>query len=451
MALAACDFNVRSDGSDTNGGGFKIGGSGTDYSQQSAAEVVYSSELSCDAASTTVTDSGANGYLDSSHVGNLIYITNSGDWVAGPYEITAVNSPNEFVVDRTPTNGVDDCTSGTGYIGGALATPGGAMSVVNGNAIEGHRIHVRAATYTLTTTTPNVSGGPIDLSDFMAGKRCLIEGYETTYEDWGTAPEINCGSYAPTAIITLDGADDNDQVVNNLVLDGNSQSVSGIIGDSRFYCRANSITVKNCDGSYGFRNVNAFQCKAEGCTATPFSNSYTNNCWADACASPYAIDSCNGRDCLITNHTGRGFFVLRDTVANCTLYNCSGSGFYSFGTFANAWVNCLSIANGSYGWENADGCTLINCAGDGNASGDVHETPLTNVSFYNITTSPSKNIFMDADNGDFRLNPASADYASLAGMGMGVAGQTDNRDIGAVQHADPSSGGGRRPRMQVIQ
>jgi hypothetical protein len=105
-------------------------------------------------------------------------------------------------------------------------------------------------------------------------------------------------------------------------------------------------------------------------------------------------------------------------------------------------MNCLSIANGGYGWENADGCTLINCAGDGNASGDVHETPLTNVNFYNITTSPSKNIFMDADNGDFRLNPASADYASLVGMGLGVAGQTDNRDIGAVQHSDPSGGGG---------
>ena len=71
MALSASTIlEVRSTGSDTNSFGFVTGASGTDWSQQDAAQ--YSVTDGVTAGTTTITSASANFGTDV--VGNLIYV-----------------------------------------------------------------------------------------------------------------------------------------------------------------------------------------------------------------------------------------------------------------------------------------------------------------------------------------------------------------------------------------
>ena len=132
MALAAtCVFEVRTTGSDLNGGAFKAGATGTDRSQQDAAHA-SGTDLVVDGSDNTKVTSATHNFV-AADVGNTIQIVNGGAWTGGVYEIVSVAS-NAAVLDRSPA--ATGSTSGTWKLGGAKASLGGCgVSMAGQNQI----------------------------------------------------------------------------------------------------------------------------------------------------------------------------------------------------------------------------------------------------------------------------------------------------------------------------
>ena len=438
MAIAACNIEVRSDGNDLNGGGFKIGGTGTDYAYQNT--VLALTDLAC-ASNTTLTS--ATGGFTAEHVGNLVQIASGTNDVPGWYEITGYTNTNTVTIDRTCATG-GNMSDGVGKVGGALATPGQAGKLMNDNAIKGHVCYIKSGTtYTLGSADPNVAGGVVALNANMSTKGCAFVGYYLTRGDMGTAVEIDVGDYAPAAFFALDGAENNHQVICNINVTGKTAaSTIGFDGDAVQWDYAIKCSATNCDGSYGFYRLSTISCYATLCAGAGFYGGQLHAySWAHNNGS-FGFDSCAVTvGCVSSLNVGDGFNVSssRGIAANCIAYKngTSGtvSGFCCNGSYSATYINCISMANQSYGWENSDQNTLINCAGDGNTSGDLHELAMMNYGFVSVTTSPSYGIFQNVDdstNWDFRLKTTATEYASLYGKGLSIPGQTDWIDIGAV-------------------
>jgi hypothetical protein len=121
-------------------------------------------------------------------------------------------------------------------------------------------------------------------------------------------------------------------------------------------------------------------------------------------------------------------------VANNTIYNNGRDGIrfssYPFGCYA---VNNLLASNAGWG---------ITCVGSGQSWYADHNSYWQNTLGRRSIPGDddiilSANPFVNASLNDFRPNTAAGGGALLRAAGIGVYGQTDKRDIGAVQHADP--------------
>lgn len=184
MAISAnAVWELRADAtaSNVNGGFFVTGASGTDYSQQAAAQYNL----------TGVTTAGADAILLSASaaanmVGNAAHIISGTNFTAGWYEIISVVAGVSITLDRT-------CTTGAGSVG--VVNIGGAISLGAANddavfeaGVAGNTWYVRQGTYTL--------GGTVTIA--LAGTHtsaCTLEGYAATR---GDRPK---GSTRPTFVI----------------------------------------------------------------------------------------------------------------------------------------------------------------------------------------------------------------------------------------------------------
>jgi hypothetical protein len=98
-------------------------------------------------------------------------------------------------------------------------------------------------------------------------------------------------------------------------------------------------------------------------------------------------------------------------------------------------VNCLSTnqSGGSgTGFTVTTQTKLINCAAYNNTT-PISGTPFANIGQITVTADP----YVNQAGADFRPNSAAGGGALLRAAGIGVFGQTDNADVGAVQHGDP--------------
>lgn len=178
MALATTvQWDVRTTGSDTNGGGFDSSSSGTDYSQQDSPQVSYT-DLVIGATNSQLT-SAAHPFT-SAHVGNIINITGGTGFTTGRYLVSSV-SGSTATMDRGV--GTASSTGGTGNLGGGLATVTTAASIMAG----WNTVWVKTGTYT----------GP-----FAPGLNTpyALIGYGTTHGDNGAAPTITTSSNAANLI-----------------------------------------------------------------------------------------------------------------------------------------------------------------------------------------------------------------------------------------------------------
>ncbi len=170
MALSALiKWLVRTDGADTNGGGFKTGATGTDFSNQAAAQFALTGIATSGAGATFLTASAA-----ASMVGNLCQVISGTNFTAGFYEIISVSVGVSVTVDSNLATGVG--ASGVINIGGGLLTLAANLTKL----VAGNVTYVKSGTYTLTSTLTY----PGTISSLT------WEGFGTTPGDLGTRPLI---------------------------------------------------------------------------------------------------------------------------------------------------------------------------------------------------------------------------------------------------------------------
>src|SRR5579885_697525 len=114
---ATAVWDVRTTGSDTNGGCFDKGvtSPGTDFSVQDAAQVSYTDLV---IGSTTTQGTSSAHAFGSTHPGNCIHISAGTGCTTGWFEITSV-SGTTATFDRSLGTAASTCTA---VLGGGLAT-----------------------------------------------------------------------------------------------------------------------------------------------------------------------------------------------------------------------------------------------------------------------------------------------------------------------------------------
>lgn len=185
MAITAnAVWEVRTTGtaSNVNGGFYKTGATGTDFSQQDAAQYNLTS-VGC-TASAVLTHASAAAVM----VGNGLHLISGTNATAGWYEIISVVVGVSITVDRA-------CASGIGAdvvanIGGAMSLGAANDDAVFENLVAGNKMYIKQGTYTL--------GGAVSISAAgSAISAILVEGYATARGDrpvGATRPIIDTGS-----------------------------------------------------------------------------------------------------------------------------------------------------------------------------------------------------------------------------------------------------------------
>lgn len=446
MALnAATAWEVRPAGSgaaDTNGGGFHTGAAGTDRSITQDGPFKNGTNLTVDA--TTNTDVAPDGYTpDSTDVGNIIQITAGAGFTLGFYEIASIQA-GKWRLDRSPA--AVGVSGGTWAYGGALASPGKAA----GAKIAGNLVWVKAGTYSITTTSTNVSNGCI--SDGTGGNVKIWEGYQTTRGDLGTPPVFQASGISTFVIFLVAVGGTAGSLIRNITVDGNNlTSSTGFSFQRRGYayqCRA-----INCTNS-GITNNTALcifvRCTVTGCssvaafvlTGTAIScESYNNTISGFSGGAAYIR-------CLAYGNTGAssdGFTGGTDTVyENCVSYGNGRDGFRTT-TEAGVFINCLAEGNGlsgaGYGFgANAPDPTwmLLNCGAYNNPTGTYNAVNYTGL-IQNFVTGTAS-FFVAAASGNFALNQLAGGGSAVRAVGFPstfpVAPTTSYPDLGAATHHD---------------
>ena len=453
-------------GDNANGGGFKEGASGTDYSQQNAAQVAYT-DLIIDVVDDTQVTSVLTPFT-SAHVGNIINITGGAGFTTGRYEVTAVAAAIATLDRVVGTNG---STGGTGNLGGALdyftdSFFDNSISA-SGNGNFGTRIHVK-------------NTGTMTFDDILSAANCrglstrqgFIRGYKTTR---GDNPS---GSDRPLI----------DLVANQWDWDANCNTIN--IEYLRFTTtstRGMSIPLLssgiNCKFSNTSGNGSKYAVLIGSNGVAPSSGSALINCEVTNpsglgvglatqayVSGLYFISGCWIHDCDtgITRHgTNTGRLYMSDTiiqacattgvtgtsitlalVKNCTFYGAStpaGTGINSLGAVdACIWTN-----NIFYGWTTgvtattqaeslvADYNNFFNNTTDRtNITAGAHDTAL-DPQF----TAPGSNDF------GVGANMKAIGFPSLIGV---ASGTTSFVDLGAAQSESASGGGGGQRTRGIL-
>src|SRR3990167_9330472 len=158
-----------------NGGGFKTGASGTDYSLQNAAQWTASDGTSN--VSTTFTSASMT--FTSAIVGNILHLTAGTNGTVGWYEITGYTDANTITLDRNCSTGA--MTNGTFYVGGALSLNSTLdddffEEISGANTADGVKVWFKSGTYILGQTVSIAGAGG-------SQKPIVVEGYSSARGD----------------------------------------------------------------------------------------------------------------------------------------------------------------------------------------------------------------------------------------------------------------------------
>ncbi len=389
-----------------------------DYSQQAAALQTYADLAS---AGTGLTVSSALKPFAKQQVGNAIVVTGGTNFNAGRYVIVSISGVTATVVGPTNiTTGVG--ATGTGGLGGALASPGKAAGFV----VNNNYAFIKNGTYAITSATGNVAGGVF--SGF--GVACAFIGYGSnrTMGNVDTKPLLQYQAGLSTATFSA-----SDFGFVNLAFDGNTQTAAKLASNAKLFWRC-TFTGFNT-ASAGF---SALECTATANSATMFAGpcvaceAYANT------ASPFNAAGLNAVNCLSYNNTGAstdGF--VGGWQVNCVAYGNGRHGFNGPGGAAN----CHAEANTGAGYStNSSTVVLRTCSGYNNTGGLVTASSVTLQQ--GTVTVTAGSVFTNAGSSDFSLNTTALRGALLRAAGVpGVFPRgltTGAVDIGAAQHADPA-------------
>lgn len=455
MALpGTLDWEVRTDGNASNGGAYVRNGLGTDYSQQAAAEAIYT-DLVIGNPTTTELSSALRPFVSADR-DNVINITGGTGFTTGRYRIVSV-SGGVATVDRSV--GVAGSTGGAGRLGGALVTLAGALAAMVGS----NWIYVRGTGHTAAAA---ITGGSSGTGDAPS----QIIGYGTTRGDNVKAVIQASGSF--TSLLNMSG---NHWVVRNLELDCNDTvqralfpAATGIdiyVANCRFrrWTRCgfrsnttNTFKVVDClaDGGTGGSNFGSEPCAGfVGSGWGTFHRCVAKSCQSNGfCADNgapmlmYCVAFSMTQDAGVGGH---GVYVFGSTgvrAVNCTFASLQGSGIANPNVSATAFAdvlveNCMFADIDRYAVEST---TVVF-----GANSDLDQS-IRNNAFYDVTLGKqfqvpagqnevtlTVNPFVNLVGGDLRLNNTAngGALARAAGVPGALQGEfgTGFTDIGALQ------------------
>lgn len=454
MALSSATvWECRTTGSDLNGGGFRAGASGTDYSQQDAPQLILAD---CDASGTTNLHSAVGGFT-AAMVGNLVQLS-GGTLTAGFYEIKAFVDANNLTIDRSPGTG-----SGTaGRVGGALATLGklaGAMIGSNKAFVRGSGTYASTASITFAASaTPTNSVPPNRLI-----------GYGSVRGDNGQVTlQVQSGANVTALNFTGSG-----WIIEGLNVDCNGLSGSIGIGLGGPYsdcrrCRvinfaATGIAANVGDSAISDCEITGGKAGGVGISTTSANVKILRNYVHDnqGVGISATFDDAVAWN-IVTNNAGASSDGIRIGYGTVAMFNTvHGNGRHGISKIDNNLINgqvrnnVLSL-NGGYGYSGGAAAGLpADPRYDGNAyynnglgarlncddvSGVNGVNPYVNVLDVTLATIP----FSNPASGDWSLNGAAGGGAACRAAGspgllMG-ASKAGYVDFGALQHQEAAAG-----------
>jgi hypothetical protein len=459
---AALVWEVRATvGSNNNGGGFVAGATGTDFSQQDAAQYTFTNLASTSGTTNPCVVTSASHNFVAADVGNLLHVTAGTNWIANFFQIVSV-AANAATLDRACGTAAS-ISNGTFAVGGALASM--ATAVLATGRVAGNKFFLKATgNYTVTASLAlNTSQTPS--STAMPNR---IIGYTTTRTDKGRASIV----LSTTAGVTVfNGTGITGWYLENLDINcatlGTSTGVA--LGDNSLFingkirnCTTTLLTFTNSN----FENV--LDSEFTGCTAAcgaavtmGGSTAMIARSWIHDNASPglAAIQRAQILFNVFSNNTGASSDCISGVndganVFNNTFFNCGRDGIRittddlvdQINIRNNIFVNV--VGNAITGGANPGSPALP--AYDGNAffnnganrvnmddTGAVNPinavAPYTNVLDKVLTATP----FVNAAGDNYQLNTSAGGGALLRGTATpgpipGLTG-TGKLDFGALQ------------------
>lgn len=450
MALSALiQWEVRpTNGTANAGGGFKVGASGTDYSQQNAAQVAYTDLV---IGSTTTNLTSALNPFAAAHVGNVIAITGGTGFTAGFYEVVSV-AAEVATMDRSV--GTAASTGGTGNLGGARSGYSVGTTTLQASLVAGQKVWIKNEAWNeaVVLSVTGAAGAPI-----------LHEGYNTARGDAPTGanrPQNNRAAAAGLGIdigapqqrlahlrVTAAGSDGiRVNNVNRIALE-NVQSYSNTSDGIDIVGGSGETTLIGCE----FDNNSALGVNVSGAGAATFKSCYIHDNSTNGLSSgvagaapnlDFTIIEANAADAVTHVSTN-----LR--LQNCTIDGNTGAATDGIAGTTPALVICLGTIfsnNGNYGANYTDGDSAWTDYNNfyGNATGARNNFP----------TGPNDQAvdpgFVDRANGNFAIGTAlkALGYPGIFPGGL----STGYLDIGAVQRQEGAGSGGlrTRPRHNLV-
>lgn len=452
---------------DNAGGGFdaSVASPGTDYTYGVgyalitwlAAGGTYTNDLAATNAANSVLTSASRNFI-AADVGNVIHITAGTKFTAGWYTIISV-ATNAATLDRNCTDTTGDATGGSGYLGGAFLTIGGAGAAHG--SVGGQHIWVKynASAYTAASTSSNVATGRLTLAAGTAGAPTLLRGYETTRGDeTANRPTFAWGVNAGNGYLVTTNAS---AAVENLILDGVTGTYTGTAGLNG---GAAGVLRRCWFKAFNYRAASVgtghvVDCEFSGCAnaTEPVLRVTSNTVNIDGC---YIHDNTQVPIIVTT-----GLLTVRRTIIDTTTtyaaivatgaayLDIDGLTIYSSGSYGidlQAAPTMATIANSHFQLTGAVAINtaavspmvrLINCSFYSNTGGNYSGTNILARNVVGAVVISDGDPLTDAANGDFRPNatPLRGALMRAAGFPQTYPGNaTANKpDIGAYQHADP--------------
>ncbi len=467
MALSVSQvWEVRTTGTDVNGGAFKAGSGGTDYSQQNAAQVAYT-DLVIDGVTNTKVTSAGNPFT-SAHVGNVINVTGGTGFTTGRYEVVSVATA-VATLDRAV--GTVSSTGGTGNLGGALAT----LGTLAASMVASNRAYVAGGTYSVsggvTFAQTGVNPGPSTTPSHIIG-------YNSTRGDitLSSANQANRPLIQPTAnaLNVLTFSNQGWRVENLQVIPGGGGTNCNIgmnFGGGNSYatnCKVSGSTTGGISMTNGDSCVEGNEVTAAtggNAISSGFQCTVRRNWIHDCSGSSNGINAGNSIQAIehniISNMSGASAvgiqFAAGAKILRNTIYNCGSDGLkFTATTFRDIEIKGNIVTNcGGWGLNSTNAGIAASPLWDGNAyfsntsgtiSTNFNDTSTNAINAVNPYVNQydvilSADPFTNKAANDFTLNNTAGGGAACRGVGIqpnkipGIT-QTEYSDMGALQHQD---------------
>lgn len=438
---AGTQWEVRTTGSDTNGGGFNITSTGTDFSQQDAAQVAFTDLVI--GATTTQLTSVAHPFV-AADVGNVINIVSGTGFTVQRVQVVSVSG---VTATCDKACGTAASIGGSGNLGGGLATPTVAFPLI----VAQNTVWIKAGTYNLSAllTVPAVASSAV-----------YIFGYATTHGDDGTPPVLNMTANS-TQLMSV-GSSGSLFVMHNISFTSTATTkadcihngnTGNILALSRLSIVGFVIGLGGQGGIVGTTPsaMNLTDCSITGCSsnAISFASPLTlNSCYINGNIGVQIVSSTSSAilvatNSLITNGGSDGVelqgadSVIR--IQNCTIAFNAGAGVHISAGNQNTFLlvqSSIVYGNGGWGVRIDTAITYASIsytaqnAYGANTSGNRDHV---NAGIGDVTLTA--NPFIGSPN--FALNAVAGGGASCKGLGypgLFPGGTTTGvMDIGAAQ------------------